>query len=87
MLRMLRLLILHPENVLQVDQLRILDFFYLFPHLLGGVPLMKGQVAKKNKFAKRATKYNRVASPKMLMMQIAGIQSAALQTLGSGLTI
>jgi hypothetical protein len=83
MLRMLRLVESHPTKSLPKDQLRILDFYYLFPHCLAEVQVMKGQVAKKNRFARRANRFNRVPSPKMLLMRMEGIQTAAIHTLAA----
>jgi len=83
MLRVLRLLHKAPGKKLQIDQLRILDFYLLFPHLLTDVSVLRGQVAKKNKFAKRASKYNRVPSPRMLMLRLREVQTAAVHTLAS----
>jgi hypothetical protein len=83
MLRLLRLLRSHPQKRMLVDQLRILDFYLLFPHLLANVSVLRGQVAKKNKFAKRANRYNRVPSPKLLMTRLKEVQTVTLFALAA----
>ena len=54
------------------DLLRILDFYFLFPHLLGSVTLARNMTRQKHAFAERSSKHNRVPSPKLLIRADAG---------------
>lgn len=83
MFRMLRLLELNPNKSLEWDKYRILDFYYLFPHLLGGVVLPAKLGARKRRFAARASPYNRVPSPKTFLMQLRGIHEIIALSLSS----
>ena len=78
MYRVLLLLELHPEHRMPVDQLRILDFYFLFPHLLADVKLMRGHIRWKRKLAATRSKYNHVPAPQMLLSQIRPLQEVAL---------
>ena len=66
MFRMLRLLKPNPKHSLAWDTFRILDFYYLFPHLLADVPLTRAMVKRKREFAKLGSKYSRVPAPRPL---------------------
>jgi hypothetical protein len=79
--RALYLLELHPAHRMQFDLLRILDFYFLFPHLLGHVQLARNMTRQKRQFAERASKHNRVPSPKLLIRQMQGIHETAVRAL------
>jgi hypothetical protein len=79
--RLLYILELNPEHQLMFDLLRILDFYFLFPHLLGGVPLARNMTRQKRAFAERSSKHNRVPSPKLLIRQMQGIHETAIRAL------
>lgn len=79
--RLLYILELHPQRQLIFDLLRILDFYFLFPHLLGGVTLARNMTRQKRAFAERSSKHNRVPSPKLLIRQMQGIHETAVRAL------
>jgi hypothetical protein len=79
--RLLYILELHPEHRLVFDLLRVLDFYFLFPHLLGSVTLAQNMIRQKRTFAKRSSKHNRVPSPKLLIRQMQGIHETAIRAL------
>ncbi len=79
--RLLYILELHPQHQLMFDLLRILDFYFLFPHLLGSVTLARNMTRQKRAFAERSSKHNRVPSPKLLIRQMQGIHETAVRAL------
>ena len=79
--RLLYILELHPQHELMFDLLRILDFYFLFPHLLGSVTLARNMTRQKRAFAERSSKHNRVPSPKLLIRQMQGIHETAVRAL------
>jgi hypothetical protein len=79
--RLLYILELHPEHRVIFDLLRILDFYFLFPHLLGNVTLARSMTRQKRAFAERSSKHNRVPSPKLLIRQMQGIHETAVRAL------
>jgi hypothetical protein len=79
--RFLYLLDLRPEHRIPFDLLRILDFYFLFPHLLADVTLARGMGRQKRAFSGRASKHNRVPSPKLLIRQMQGIHETAIHAL------
>ena len=83
-LRVIQLLDHAKPQELQFDMLRILDFYFLFPHLLAEIKLTRGMTRLKRELASRANKYNRVPSPRMLIRQMEGVQEAAVRALEAG---
>jgi hypothetical protein len=63
------------------DLLRILDFYFLFPHLLADVQLRQGTARIKRELGRRKNKYNRVPAPKILIRQMEGIHETAVRAL------
>lgn len=63
------------------DLLRILDFYFLFPHLLADVQLKKGMTRVKRELGARGNKYNRVPAPRILIRQMEGIHETAVRAL------
>ncbi|MDB5600837.1 MAG: hypothetical protein JWN71_2881 [Xanthobacteraceae bacterium] len=85
MFRMLRLLEINPLHTLQWDTFRILDFYYLFPHLLKDASLPSKMTKIKNELAKLGSQYTRVPTPKVFIQQILGIhESVARSLIGKG---
>jgi hypothetical protein len=85
MFRMLRLLEVNPEHRLKWDVFRILDFYYLFPHLLDDARLPRNMMGRKRLFAKLGSKYTRVPTPKMFIQQLlASHESIARSLIGKG---
>jgi hypothetical protein len=64
---------LNPDHAFELDKYRILDFYYLFPHLLGSITLPSKMIGRKKKFGKTASPYNRVPNPKGLIQQLRGL--------------
>lgn len=79
--RLLYVLELHAEHRVMFDLLRILDFYFLFPHLLGNVTLARSMTRQKRALAERSSKHNRVPSPKLLIRQMQGIHETAVRAL------
>lgn len=80
-LRMIQLLDDSDEKQLAFDMLRILDFYFLFPHLLGDVQLTRALTRSKRELSARANKYNRVPAPRVLIRQMEGIHESAVRAL------
>lgn len=82
-LRLLRLTMFAGTRPLKVGEIRIADFYLLFPHFFGQVRLPPGgqSRAKKNGLLKEPTTYARLPDPLTIFRHMAGIQEAALQTL------
>ena len=80
-LRIIQLLDAANPPELSFDLLRILDFYFLFPHLLAPIQLTRGMTRMKRDLAARANKYNRVPSPRTLIRQMEGVQETAVRAL------
>jgi hypothetical protein len=80
-LRLIQLLDSAKPPELSFDLLRILDFYFLFPHLLADIKLTRGMTGLKRELAGRANKYNRVPSPRTLIRQMEGVQETAVRAL------
>lgn len=83
MFRMLRLLESNPEHRLHWDTFRILDLYYLFPHLLADATLPRPLTARKKAFAGTASAYSYVPSPKMFIQQMRGIHEIVARSLAA----
>lgn len=81
--RVLRLLEAVPSHSMQLDTLRILDFYFLFPHTVGDVTLPKGMTAAKRSFAAGASRYNKVAFPRHLFEQLGAMQRVITHSLAA----
>ena len=81
MFRMLRLLEATPGKSLRWDAFRILDFYYLFPHLLGSARLPRGLTAAKQRYGKMDARYNKVPSPRVFIQQLAGLHELVARSL------
>lgn len=80
-LRIVQLLESLRDREVPFDLIRILDFYFLFPHLLADVQLKQGTTRMKRELGRRANKYNRVPAPKVLIQQMEGIHETALRAL------
>lgn len=80
-LRLIQLLDSANPPELSFDLLRILDFYFLFPHLLANIQLSRGMTRMKRELGARANKYNRVPSPRTLIRQMEGVQETAIRAL------
>jgi hypothetical protein len=85
MFRMLRLLESNPAHALRWDMFRILDLYYLFPHLLDDALLPRTMTKRKRELAKLGSKYTRVPTPRIFIQQLLGIhESVARSLIGKG---
>jgi hypothetical protein len=83
MFRMLRLLNAKIDHELKWDTYRILDLYYLFPHLLADARLPPAMTKRKREFGKLASKYSRVPSPRMFIQQMRGIHETVGRSLAA----
>jgi hypothetical protein len=81
--RMLRVMEYTPEHRMEWDKFRIIDFFYLFPHLLAGATLPRTLTARKNAYGKTASPYNRVPAPRALIQQMAPLHAVIARSLAA----
>ena len=86
MFRMLRLLDRNPAHQLQWDTFRILDIYYLFPHLLAAATLPRTFTKAKRAFGAQGTKYTRAPAPRIFIQQMSGLhESVAISLVSKGL--
>lgn len=83
MFRMLRLLEANPERQMKWDTFRILDFYYLFPHLLEAARLPRNMTKRKRDFGKLGSKYTRVPTPRMFIQQLRGVHESIARSLAA----
>jgi hypothetical protein len=83
MFRMLRLLEANPEHLMKWDTFRILDLYYLFPHLLEAARLPRNMTKRKRDFGKLGSKYTRVPTPRMFIQQLRGIHETIARSLAA----
>lgn len=83
MFRMLRLLEINPERQMKWDTFRILDLYYLFPHLLEAARLPRTMTKRKREFGKLGSKYTRVPTPQMFIQQLRGIHESIARSLAA----
>jgi len=83
--RMLQLLEARPDRVYQIDQLRIMDFYMVFPSLINQIQFPRSGLKYKKLF-KTVTSYEDKSSPKMLLLRAKPYQMLAFKYLqGLGL--
>lgn len=80
-LRIIQLLEGLRDREVPFDLLRILDFYFLFPHLLADVQLKQGMTRVKRDLGRLGNKYNQVPAPKVLIRQMEGIHETAVRAL------
>lgn len=83
MFRMLRLLEANPKRQIKWDTFRILDLYYLFPHLLEAARLPRTMTKRKREFGKLGSKYTRVPTPRMFIEQLRGIHESIARSLAA----
>lgn len=83
MFRMLNLIDHCPAKSVAFDTMRILDFYYLFPHLLAEVSLPRHLIARKRKLREFGSKYSRVPSPHLFIQQLRGTMEVVARSLAS----
>lgn len=81
--RFLRLLEKIPKLPHEVDKLRILDFYLLFPSLLKRVSLPRNALIFRKMFKSYADTYEELADPYKIFIQLEPFQIASLRYLSS----
>jgi hypothetical protein len=81
--RILRLLEALPRVDVEVDRIRILDFYLLFPTILRNVRFPIGAGKLKKYFANLENPYENIEDPKGLFMRLEPYQRAALEALAA----
>ena len=83
MFRLLRLLEANPDRQLKWDTYRILDLYYLFPHLLEDVRFPRAMMKWKRAFTTSGSKYTRVPNPRSFIQQLEGIHESVARSLAA----
>jgi hypothetical protein len=83
MFRLLRLLEANPDHRLKWDTYRILDLYYLFPHLLEDVRFPRPMMKWKRAFSALGSKYTRVPSPRSFIQQLEGVHESVARSLAA----
>lgn len=83
MFRLLRLLNASPSESLEWDAYRIVDFYYVFPHLLAEVSWPRAFNGQKKKYKGSASSYTRIPSPKVFIRQLRGVHETIVRSLAS----
>ena len=83
MFRLLRLLNSSPSESMPWDAYRIVDFYYVFPHLLADVGWPRAFNSRKKKYQGGASSYTRIPSPKIFIRQLRGVHETIARSLVS----
>ncbi len=70
-----------PGNMTAFERLKILDFYYLFPHFLVDVKLPRNPIISKQALKKIERPYESLPSPRRLMFQLKSFHSSATRSL------
>jgi hypothetical protein len=81
--RMLKLLNQLPDTPIEVERFRILDFYLLFPEMLGGFTFPRELLALKKSVVPKSTAYNSLSDPKRIFFRLEPFQTCALKCLSS----
>jgi len=79
--RILRLLSALPEETYDVDRVRILDFYLLFPSTLQNVRFPKNAVRYRRLIRNTQNRYDRIQDPRRIFDRLEGYQLTALRFL------
>ena len=79
--RTLRILVAKPDQSYYRDQLRILDFYLLFPALVGAMRMPKGALKYKRAFQQRANRFWFTGDAKLVFKKMGPIQYQAFDLL------
>nr|WP_306466127.1 ABC-three component system middle component 5 [Corallococcus exiguus] len=79
--RLLRLIVAIAPQSVELDKLRILDFYLLFPHLLPEARLPQALKARARKLGEEANQYSLPAMPEAVFKQMAPIQAQGVRLL------
>lgn len=77
------LLLTHSSNrqELEWDRLRLMDFYFLFPHLLKNLSLPREFFQHKKKFKAIPDPYEEMSSPSRMYFKLAAIQESAVRSI------
>lgn len=81
--RLLRVLEVNPDHSLQWDTFRIVDIFYLFPHLISKIRPTRSLTKYRHMFDDQKSKFNRAPDPKVFIREMASIHEAVAVSLVS----
>lgn len=81
--RMLCLLAFLDGKEMEIERIRILDFYSIFPYLIAQISVPMSLVGKKNQFKASANQYNYAGDPRFLFAQIKVFQETALSLLAA----
>ena len=81
--RLLRLLEALPRDAHELNKLRILDFYLLFPTLLKQVRMPRTAAGDKGMLKKIDVPYERIDDPYRLFLKLEALQRTALKSLAS----
>ncbi|MFL0808159.1 MAG: hypothetical protein K6L60_12820 [Oceanobacter sp.] len=85
MFRILSILQLLDSKKVEIDRLKIMDFYFVFPHLLttSSLPRIKGSAEVKREAQKLDTPYENLPATKILFSEMGDFQLQALDILRS----
>lgn len=81
--RILRLLLRLPQKNYEIEKVRILDFYLLFPSLISNIKFPLEARRQKSKFTKLENKYNEIKDPYRIFIRLEPFQMGALKCLVS----
>jgi hypothetical protein len=81
--RFLRLLEPMRNRTVELERLRILDFYLLFPFLLRDIQFPASAIKYRKHFKKGPSEYENISDPKRLFARLEPYQLAALQSLAA----
>jgi hypothetical protein len=81
--RFLQILTAAPERRYEVERLRILDFFLLFPEQIENIRFPRELRGKKSLFRQNYNPYRSIENPRRLFSDITPFQLVALQSLAA----
>lgn len=79
--RLISLLLDVKDNQLEWDKLKILDFYYLFPHFMHDKQLPRNKVASKAVLKKMSKPYETLPEPKRLFFSLKNIHNETVHAL------
>ena len=83
MFRILRLLSKLPEQAYEVERIRILDFYLLFPEQLNNVRFPREAVTYRKSFRNDINPFERIEDPLRIFLRLESYQKEALNCLAS----
>ena len=83
MFRMIRLLSKLPKQSYEIERIRILDFYLLFPQQLKNVRFPREAVGYKKLFKERINPYEKIEDPLRIFLRLEAYQKESLNCLAS----